>query len=252
MIAWTGPSELDGSPCALVLTGLAGGSVNPKTGPMVQGWIIRTDVDPLKAVSTGLDAAICGGCRHRPRRLIRRRAGHHMGPYGWEGRSCYVNLMGLQSIYRVMSEGRYPAWKPWPLEGQLLRMGGYGDPAVVPEADWRRVLEPTAGHTGYTHQWRLRRVGFLREWCMASVDTEAEMYTAREAGWSTFRVLAPGDMMDVDELACPASAEMGHKSTCAECLECSAKGSSVAIRAHGSGAVHFRPDRSQLTLPVLR
>ena len=40
-------------------------SRNPKTGPMVQLWILRADVHPMEAISTGTDSSICGGCKHR-------------------------------------------------------------------------------------------------------------------------------------------------------------------------------------------
>ena len=64
-ILWAGRSAIDGSPIALVATGLGRSSRNEKTGGIVQTWIIRTDMSPTDAVATGADAAICGDCPHR-------------------------------------------------------------------------------------------------------------------------------------------------------------------------------------------
>ena len=66
IVAWRGPSAIDGTPVMLVLTGLRRPSTNSKTGPMVQSWILREDMHPLEAVKTGADSSICGSCPLRP------------------------------------------------------------------------------------------------------------------------------------------------------------------------------------------
>ena len=63
---WRGPSPWDGSPIVLLVTGLQRPSENTKTGPMVQTYILRQDMRPIEAVTTGADAATCGSCRFRP------------------------------------------------------------------------------------------------------------------------------------------------------------------------------------------
>jgi hypothetical protein len=63
---WRGPSPWDGSPIVLLVTGLQRPSQNTKTGPMVQTFILRQDMRPIEAVTTGADAATCGACRFRP------------------------------------------------------------------------------------------------------------------------------------------------------------------------------------------
>lgn len=248
MIAWEGRSEIDGQPVVMILTGLNGDTRNSKTGPMVQTWIIRSDVDPLTAIATGKDRSVCGGCRHRPRRL-------KPSERGWEERSCYVHMLGIQTIWRKYKNGEYAAMDltrvPSPLHGKMLRMGSYGDPAAVPEGVWRQLLVQTTGHTGYTHQWRGGTFAFLQQWCMASVDTAEEMLAARNRGWSTFRVMSGDELAWGSETLCPASEEGGRTTVCADCLRCDGTGDSfgsegIAIYVHGSGAVHFRPKQTDL------
>jgi len=70
---WRGASRLDGAPIVAIATGLAAPSSNPKTGPMVQTWILRADVAPHEAQRDGRDASVCGDCPLRP--LMARLAG---------------------------------------------------------------------------------------------------------------------------------------------------------------------------------
>ena len=86
-VIYNGPSVIDGSPIVVVLTGIRGSSSNPKTGRMVQSWILREDMHPVEALKTGADASICGQCPHRPDADGRR--------------SCYVNPMGPASVWRT-------------------------------------------------------------------------------------------------------------------------------------------------------
>jgi hypothetical protein len=69
-IIWEGPSMLDGAPIIVIATGLAQDSQNTKTGNLIQTWIMRADVDPMRAIREGLDASICGDCKHRGARAV--------------------------------------------------------------------------------------------------------------------------------------------------------------------------------------
>jgi len=60
IVAYRAPSYSDGPPIVAVLTGVGRPSRNPKTGPMVQLWIMRSDVEPHVAVKSGADASVCG------------------------------------------------------------------------------------------------------------------------------------------------------------------------------------------------
>lgn len=227
LILFEGPSALDGAPIVVVATGLRSASANAKTGGMVQTYILRADVAPTDAIRTGADASICGDCPHR-------------GDGTGAGRTCYVNVgQGPLAVFRAYQRGAYAPVTDWDaFAGRAVRFGIYGDPAAVPVAVWARLASLARGRTGYTHQWRTRPE--LRDYCMASVDTEAEAVEARAAGWRYFRVALPGAAARLEsEAVCPASAEAGKKLTCSACLACGggSRRGSIVIQAHGGFAV---------------
>jgi len=235
LIAWEGPSRFDGAPIVLVMTGLARPSRNPKTGDMVQSYILRSDENPLRAVETGRDSAICGDCQMRSER-------------GLKGRRCYVNVaQGPLKVFRALPHYDRPSLEDAArrISGRSLRLGTYGDPAAVLFVVWTALLRWTAGHTGYTHAWRTAPE--LRPIVMASVDSPAERHEAQALGWRTFRVrrvrarsLEP---LERSEVICPASREAGHRSTCQKCGLCAGADKlarSVAIVDHSSVALWAR------------
>ena len=231
-VIYRGPSAIDGCPIVVILTGIRGSSTNPKTGRMVQSWILRDEMHPVEALKTGADRSICGNCPHRP---------------DADGkRGCYVNPMGPSSVWRAYRAGRYAAADPhtaaeWIL-GRRVRFGSYGDPAAAPVGIWRILADAADGHTGYSHQWRTADPQF-RHLCMASVESTTEAADAHRAGWRTFRVRsASDDPVRGLEIDCPASDESGKLTTCERCGLCSGSMSgrsnripSVSIVAHGIG-----------------
>jgi hypothetical protein len=230
---WRGRSHYDGADVVAIATVQ---TTNRKTGDMVQTWILRTDRPPVDAIATGTDDAICGTCPHRRDDDGRR--------------SCYVNVgQAPQAIYRTWMAGGYPRADRHDRRrigrGRAVRLGAYGDPAMVPARIWRDLISDADGHTGYTHQWRRPFATEHRTLCMASVDSAAELADARAAGWRTFRVRAAAEPMGPGEIACPASPEGGNRAQCADCLLC--RGATdrrgivagIAIIAHGTGATHF-------------
>jgi hypothetical protein len=102
---------------------------------------------------------------------------------------------------------------------RTVRLGAYGDPAAVPTDIWRSIVRAASGHTGYTHAWRDCDQE-LRELCMASCETPEEAGDARAMGWKPFLVRPPGSRVPPGFFTCPASAEAGHRLTCAQCLAC--------------------------------
>ena len=229
-VIYRGPSLLDGAPIVAIATMR---SENRKTGPMVQTWILRDDMSPVEAYRAGADASICGDCKHR----------WHLGG------ACYVNIgHGPGSVWRAWRNWRYPAACSDPARnaigaGRRVRLGAYGDPAAVPGAVWRALIRDAAGHTGYTHQWRNPVAAPLRDLCMASVDSAAELHAAQSAGWRTFRVTGPAEIFEPGEIECPADAR---GKTCAQCMACYGASSgrqaqaSIAITVHGSMASRFK------------
>lgn len=231
VVFYRGPSLLTGDPIVGVLTGLEGGSANPKTGTMVQAWLIRPERPPMEAVRQNLDDAICGSCALR-------------GRGGFE-RRCYVApWIAPNNVYRLVRDDRYLE-ASWPelqalLEGRHLRLCAYGDPAAAPFDIWRTLLTTAAGWTAYTHQWRTCDPR-LQAIAMASVDTVQEYHQARALGWRTFRVRGhlADDVLE-QEVICPASAEADHRTTCDRCALCRGTlnpARSVVIVAHGHNGV---------------
>lgn len=223
---------LDGSPIVAIATA---GSDNVKTGPMVQTWIIRADLDPVAASKVGADASVCGDCPHR----------HAIGG------ACYVTLFQAPlSVYRAYKRGLYSGDAARAkvtralAKGASVRLGAYGDPAAVPVEVWRTlVANSKSGHTGYTHQWRNPVAADLRTLCMASVDSEEEGRAALALGWRYFRVLGAGESKPKRAVECLADAK---GKTCAECRLCDGARTgrdiqpvSVWIQVHGARASRF-------------
>lgn len=233
VLVYEGPSRIDRNPIVVVATGFKRKSQNPKTGPMVQTWILRADTHPGLAVRFGEDKSVCGGCKHRPSL----------------GGTCYVNVWQAPAhVWRGYRAGRYSKVSLAELTtmcaGRNVRLGSYGDPAAVPIEVWDAMLAQARSHTGYSHQWRGKRFTDVMRYCQASVDSPEEFAVARRLGFGTFRVKAVGDKTKLPgEFNCPASAEMGHKATCATCGVCAGlsrtKPALVTIQAHGSRAKRF-------------
>lgn len=224
-IAWTGKSELDGQPIALVVVR---GSHNRKTGGVIQTYILRSDVSPTAALKSGADVSICGDCKHRPT---------VSGGLG----SCYVRVEnGPLIVFKTMQRGKYPtltlAEGAKQLAGDKVRLGAYGDPAAIPSHVWIELLAGASDWTGYTHQWK--QADHLKRFCMASCDTETEYNQARANGWRCFYVVPKGFSDKVQgAFLCPASEEGGKKLTCSQCMACNGthagRQASVFIPVHG-------------------
>lgn len=237
VILWEGKSQIDGAPIMLIATGIASGSVNSKTGALVQTWILRADQSPVAAIHNGADESICGACPHRgtletqPDGTTRNRA-----------RSCYVAVFQApRNVWETAMRGKYPRAKGAKgaaiLAGLNIRLGAYGDPAAVPFHVWEKLLSAANPATGYTHQWRVCDSRFAR-YCMASADSVAEAQEAQALGYRTFRVGSKAEsIVQGAEALCPASAEAGKRTTCAACNLCGGdrvKAKSIFIPVHGA------------------
>ena len=231
-IFYRGPSPIDGAPIVAIATLK---SVNSKTGNMIQTWILREDISPLDAIATGADKSICGNCVHRG--TAKRK------------RTCYVQAdKAPTSIWNAYHRGQYidlsndPGTIAILIAQRIVRMGAYGDPAMVPVRQWRMLLAGSSGRTGYTHAWRRVWAQALKDYVMASVDSVAEQDLARAMGWRTFRVRTETEPLQANEFACPASPEGGQRKQCITCKACDggrAGKASAAIVVHGAMARHF-------------
>jgi len=223
---WRGPSEVDGRPIVAVLTGLQGPSSNRKTGDVLQLWIFPQGESPSAAVKTGADASVCGQCRHRPSL----------------GGSCYVRTSDApRAVWASWSRGRYPVVDHATLsalvDGALVRLGSWGDPAAMPLSAVLPWIGSAARVVGYTHQWGEPFALPWRALCMASVDSATERIRARAAGWRTFRIRSRGGSVETGETVCPYEVT---GLQCAACMACDGmsrpRARDIVVEVHGSEA----------------
>lgn len=222
-VIWKGKG-FDGKPVALYLAAVDRPSSNRKTGRMIQTMILRTKVRPSDAVVRGDDRATCGDCALRA------------------GQGCYVQVgRSVHAAWATTSQEIVDiADVPLP-PNPTIRVGSYGDPAVVPVSIWKKLLKLAVGWTGYTHAWRTASRAYAKL-VMASVESTEDRLAAKAKGYRTFRVMPPGGQLEAGEILCPASAEAGHRTTCERCLLCNGsrgpddKRKDIAVVAHGPTA----------------
>ena len=102
-VIYDGPSLLTGEPIVAIATLH---SVNGKTGDMVQTWILCRDIDPVGAIKSGDDIAICGNCKSRGVRGKKRKcyvqvARAPLGIWGAYQRGMYPRAVGHAAIAEI-------------------------------------------------------------------------------------------------------------------------------------------------------
>lgn len=232
LILWEGNSRIDNEPIVAILTGLTQNSINEKTGPMAQTWIIRSSVHPHEAIDNGQDVSICGECP-----LRKQKTGQRL---------CYVPQMPIGQIYTCYREGKYVRYNQEEYQQLLkfrygiygLRIGSYGDPCAVPLDVWVEQIELAKqgkGWTGYSRRWMEPENQPYRKYLMASVFSIAERDKAHELGWRTYRIKNIGEPKTIGEIACPASIEQGKSTICSNCRLCNGESvaDSITIDVHG-------------------
>lgn len=213
---------------AAIVTGTARPSKNPKTGPMLQIWILRMDINPIVAVKMGLDSEICLTCPQGPGA---KNAGRN--------RSCYVRTGDAPlAVWKAYKAGRYPHLTldaiPSVFSGKSVRFGAYGEPVLIPFPVVRAIAAVAANWTGYTHAWRNRLFGAYRAYFMASCDTRQDRQDATDAGWRYFGI---GPVIDkAREVICPAVSGKTSCDKCGLCKGSALRAKSVTIPPHGAGA----------------
>ena len=236
MILYEGPSRLKPSENIVVIAIIS--SKNEKTGNMIQTYILLKDRHPVEVVRENKDDAICGNCPLR---------GHD----GFHGRVCYVSVEKAPSIvWKNYKKGKYQQTSDFSsFYGRNLRIGTYGDPCAVPVEIWKNLLTFVKGWTGYTHQWRDERNKEYQNFLMASVESVFDGYLAELEGWRYFRIVPSTETnkvveendngfdnwkIQVKEILCPASEEMGKKTDCKHCNLCSGgqRKKNVVIHEH--------------------
>lgn len=213
MIAYEGPSLLDDTPIALILTS---GSTNRKTGTMIQSWIIPATGNLL---DKDADLSVCGDCALR------------------EG-ACYVTkFFAPRNVQKTYQRGGYEQLTPANIRNEILRIGSWGDPAALPFDVWANLLRRTTlpgKFTGYTHQWRTCDPAFATI-CMASVESLEDAALAHAMGYKTFRVKSAIEPKQPNETLClNTTIDL----SCKNCLLCNTTSGDVVIDVHGSSKSH--------------
>ena len=217
-VIWRGKSPFNGR---RILAAVSHGSSNGKTGDVDTLWILDQHQRPTRATETGADASVCGGCPHR----------RHHGKLG----DCYVNLFHAPRGVWSNAQGQRvtpPTSTKLRPKSATIRLGGYGDPAMVPEQITKDLIKRYRNHIGYTHQWCAPWAQWARRYMMASVDSLKDHEKAISLGWRTFRVDYQ-DHTSAGEIICPS---VTHGVQCIDCKLCSGAGKakSIAIMAHGT------------------
>lgn len=222
-ILYEGASLLNKDPIVAIVTY---NSSNPKTGNMAQLWILRSDISPVDAVKQGLDGAICGSCTHR----------HN------KGGSCYVQPFHAPlSVYKSYKKGNYTRDVELGLlylKPHKLRLGAYGDPAMLPDHILKLVTDNCRGYTGYTHQWKNKRLRHALKYCQASVDNDqdVELLASIAPSAKYFRVTTDYSTMRSNEVVCLNETK---DLTCLECMLCNGNKQNIVIKVHGKKASKF-------------
>lgn len=246
-ILWEGPSPVDGKPLVCIATKTVKKG-NKKVGKGAwQTWIIRADIHPVEAMRAGKDRSVCGNCIHRPTAVTPKIK-----------RSCYVALPVISSVYNAYKRGRYSHIDSYYFGlryvNDYIRLGAYGDPAMIPFQVTADVLYPRKmrglrNWSGYTHQWReLWYNPQYSQVLMLSADSIEQLQHIEQRGHRGFLTLPVGSEVPKNTSICPASKEYQTKVkksiTCGDCQMCngnSTQARSMTIIAHGNGKKYFTP-----------
>jgi hypothetical protein len=99
---------------------------------------------------------------------------------------------------------------------RYIRFGTYGEPSLIPIDMVSNMIGLSKSHTGYTHQWAKKPE--YHKFFMASTHSIGQANMANKLGYRSFIVT---DEESKDAIQCPASKEMGYRSTCEKCGLCS-------------------------------
>ena len=188
-------------------------STNTKTDNMIQVFVL-----PLEWIiegKFGSDESICFDCEFSQSKT----------------KSCYVRKgfsnVGLISKIKSLHKNldKIPQFDSKIVEKILymcsrryIRFGAYGEPILLGEKLVSEICSIAKGWTGYTHQWALSQYAWSKQFFMASVEGKYTQIAANNIGFRTFLV---GQTDEKNSISCPASKEMGHQTSCRDCLLCS-------------------------------
>jgi len=218
-ILWEGLSEYTGQS---IYTTINLTSSNIKTGNIPQITMLCTDEKPTDALKSGLDEAICGGCRLRP-------INHKQ--LKMEDQPCYVNCgFGPNAIHRTKDK----LLPTDPAETyEIGRDGAHGDPAARPKNVSLSIRAKFKKLLGYTHNWQDKKSQYLSKWCMASIHSLSEKIEANKKGFRTFRTVKfAASKLASDEIVCPNFTRSIQCKDCGLCAGNDVKAKNIVIPIH--------------------
>ena len=129
-VLWRGQSAHNGASIRLVASNIVKASVNPKTGPMIQLWILPDAQDKLTdIVRRGDDDSVCGDCALRP--FLAKARGNG-------ATKCYVTIHQAPNAVHRSTHDKPTEWKQgWKAIAQSrrrVRCGSYGGMDALPAA----------------------------------------------------------------------------------------------------------------------
>jgi hypothetical protein len=138
-VLWRGNSAHNGEPIRLVASNIVTASQNPKTGPMVQLWILPDSTESLSAiVKRGDDESICGNCHLRP--FIAKQKKRKV--------FCYVRVYQAPNSVHRSTHDKPTEWKAgWKAIAQSrrrVRVGAHGGIDALPEETAIEVMQKIA------------------------------------------------------------------------------------------------------------
>jgi hypothetical protein len=159
---------------------------------------------------------------------------HRMGLMGMLKRLNRLYLIGaIKSInkddfnnYLIISKAVKPT---------LLRLGAYGEAALLPLNIVGKLVKCAVTYTAYSHMWTKPEYKGYSKYFMASTHGYFETLVANSLG---FRAFESAKTQDVTKMAmCPAAKEFsGNKKTCIECGACNGthkqKTNNIFIKTH--------------------
>lgn len=211
-IVWEGFSPADQSPIVAILTV---NSSNVKTGDMSQLWILPRSVSPSEASNTGADVSVCGLCPMRH----------------YSNGACYVMpWREPSSVFKSYQKGNYKILPENKSFDKGVRLGAYGDPAMIPFDVLKNLVDRFEFHTGYTHQWY---APFYDSRHNELLQLSTDRNTSKKASKlhpeaKQFQVVPNGVASEFP--TCPAETD---NVKCADCHSCDGSSVSVSITAHG-------------------
>lgn len=215
---WQGPSPFTGESISAIITNIYRKSKNPKTDDMCQVWILSTDISPVHAVKLG-DHSVCGDCRLMPCRATSFKE------------SCYVARRAFQAPGNVWKYNIHldvdmgSALEAIKLAAKPIRLGGYGDPAMVPQNIIEELLENlksvkcTKFYTAYTHQQDKPFASWIKQYAMASTHSLEESKQYWDEGWRTFRITDKPEASRFERICLNYTKGIN----CADCCLCDGK-----------------------------